>query len=176
METWGATPNLDTATAVSPLVPTSFAWKLQYLVVVHHWAREAGAPLWSGTKHQQDPADYYPSCVNKHLSVQGRGKYWENFRPMYLMTHTSYAPHKRCVVGTKSINPSSWEDQGTVSYTQKHKKQLKSCVQVWGIVTRSCTLPPMLLWKHLKSNRMNIAASGINKRKASGIAIPGLKN
>lgn len=86
METSYATPNLDTDTAVRLLVRTSFAWKLHYLVVVCCWAHEAGMPFCLATKHQQDPADYYPSYVNKHLGATGCGKYWENLKPISLIT------------------------------------------------------------------------------------------
>lgn len=71
---------------------TSFAWKLHYLVVVCCWTHGTSKPFLLATKHQQDPADYYPSCVRKRL---GCWETWKKLKPMYFirLTHTSCAPH-----------------------------------------------------------------------------------
>lgn len=93
MEISDATPNLDTDTTVRLLVPTPFlktalfdgSTGVHYLMVVC-WAHEAGMPFCLATKQQQDPVDCYPSCINRHLGVKECGKYWENLKPISLIT------------------------------------------------------------------------------------------
>lgn len=102
METSEATPNLDTDTAVRLLEPTSFPWKLHFLVAVHCWTHEASMPFCLATKNQQDPADYYLSCINKCLGwkgVENNGTTSNPYLWLHCNTHQQCFPHSAMLWG-----------------------------------------------------------------------------
>lgn len=120
---------------------TSFAWKLHYLVVVCCWAYGNSTPFCLATKHQQDPADYYPSSVKKHLGCQ---EMWKRLKPMSLirLTHTSYAPHVvLCCEGGSHSSLRPGKTRGLKTYPPKHRRQTERAVSRSGAPSHSPAAP-----------------------------------